>query len=146
MDNRSRLPLDLMVHILFCRRCRHDIALLNERFASLRGESPFEMDRDLCDAVMREVFQAPPPEYHVGALMWAGAGIVILMGMILIPFSATFSWLRQHFGAGIELPMSIVLGTAFTVYTLAAIFSNLAGIKRLVKHLPLRHVVFFKPR
>lgn len=137
MDNRSRIPLAVQAHMLYCSRCRRDINMLAETFASLRSEAPFVMDRDLCEKIMIDVFLSKTGyEHHVTGFQWGAVGSIILVSLFLIPFSNSFEWLRAYFGAGLELPVSIVLGLAFSVFALAGIFSNLDDLKKFVNSLP----------
>ncbi|OHD66768.1 MAG: hypothetical protein A2176_11105 [Spirochaetes bacterium RBG_13_51_14] len=137
MDNRSRIPLSVRIHMLFCSRCRHDIALLNSMLETLKYDSPFVMDRDMSEKIMIEVFQSPVNyEHHISGLKWSVVGLIIVVSMFLIPFSNTFGWLRQYFGRGLELPVSIVLGLLLSIYSLAGIFSNLEELKKFFVNLP----------
>jgi hypothetical protein len=137
MDNQSRVPLSVRVHMLHCARCRRKINELAERFDSLLADSPFIMDRDLCEKIMKDVFQSEVRyEHQVSGLQWGAVGALILISMVLIPFSNSFGWLRHYFGRGLEIPLSIVLGLAFTIYALAGIFSNMEELKRFMDKLP----------
>lgn len=137
MDNRSRIPLTVQAHMLYCSRCRRDITELSNRFESLRSQEPFAIDRDLCEKIMMEVFLSRTQyEHHVSGFQWGAAGSIILISLFLIPFSNTFGWLRTRFGTGLELPVSIVLGLTFSVFVLAGIFSNLDQLKKFVNSLP----------
>jgi len=137
MDNRSRIPMSVQFHTLFCSRCRSIISMLSRKFASMRTEAPYDMDRDLCEQIMLDVFRSGVRyEHNVSGLQWGVVGAIILVSMFLIPFSDSFGWLRSHFGRGLELPVSIVLGLALCVYALAGIFSNLEHLKKFAKYLP----------
>ena len=137
MDNRSRIPLSVQLHMLYCSRCRRDITELSNRFESLRSEEPFAIDRDLCEKIMMEVFLSRTQyEHHVSGFQWGAAGSIILISLFLIPFSNSFGWLRTRFGTGLEMPVSIVLGLTFSVFVLAGIFSNLDQLKKFVNSLP----------
>ncbi|MBN2080531.1 MAG: hypothetical protein JW838_16295 [Spirochaetes bacterium] len=139
MDNDSRIPLAVHLHTFFCPRCRRDIALLGARFDSLREEAPYPMDRDLCERVMAEVFNSDISyEHEVSPTQWGVVGFIILMSLFLIPFSDSFGWLRGHFGRGLELPVSIVLGLAMTIFALAGVFSHMEGLKKIMERLPKR--------
>jgi len=137
MDNNSRIPLSVQFHTLFCARCRSVVSVLTDKFASLRSEAPYEMDRDLCEQIMREVFRCDVQyEHQVSGLQWGMVGAILVVSMFLIPFSHSFGWLRTRFGSGLELPVSIVLGLALCVYALVGIFSNLEHLKKFVENLP----------
>lgn len=139
MDNDSRVPLAVHFHTFFCPRCRRDIALLAARFDSLREEAPYPMDRDLCEKVMKDVFTSDVSyEHEVSLTQWGVVGLIILMSLFLIPFSDSFGWLRGHFGRGLELPVSIVLGLAMTIFALVGVFSHMEGLKKLMERLPKR--------
>jgi hypothetical protein len=137
MDNGSRIPVSVMIHTLYCSRCRNIISVLSGKFASMRSEAPFDMDRDLCEQIMLDVFRSDVQyEHNVSGLQWGVAGAIILVSMFLIPFSHSFGWLRNYFGRGLELPVSIVLGLAMCFYALIGIFSNLEHLKKFVENLP----------
>ena len=137
MDNGSRVPVPVMIHMLFCSRCRRIISVLSGRFASLRSEAPFDMDRDLCEQIMLDVFRSDVQyEHNVSGLQWGVVGAIILVSMFLIPFSNSFGWLRHYFGRGLEIPVSIVLGLAMSIYALTGIFSNMEHLKKFTKYLP----------
>jgi hypothetical protein len=139
MDNGSRIPLSVQFHTLYCPRCRHDIAMLNERFESFRSTTPFTLDRDRCEQIMLEVFLSKVQyEHHVSGLQWGIVGSILLISLFAIPFSNSFGWLRTYFGSGLEIPISIVLGLSFSIYALAGIFSNMESLKKFVGNLPKR--------
>ncbi len=139
MDNRSRIPLSVQFHMLHCSRCRHDIVILTERFSALRAEGPFTIDRDLCEQIMCEVFKSEERyEHHVSGLQWGIVGSILFISLLAIPFSNSFGWLRLHFGAGLEVPVSVVLGLGLSIYALVGIFSNMEYLKKLVNNLPKR--------
>jgi hypothetical protein len=139
MDNHSRIPLSVQFHTLHCSRCRHDITMLTERFASLRTEEPFTIERDLCEQIMREVFRSTIQyEHHVSGLQWGIVGSILFISLFAIPFSNSFGWLRNYFGAGLEVPLSIVLGLGLSIYALVGIFSNMENLKKFVDNLPKR--------
>ncbi len=137
MDNRSRIPLMVQIHMLFCSECRRLIGALNEQFESLYNNPPYCLERDLCEKIMVEVFHSKVQyEHNVGGIKWALVGLLILMSIFLIPFSNSFGWLRQYFGAGLEVPVSMALGIAISVYATIGIFSNLGILKKFVHNLP----------
>lgn len=137
MDNNSRIPLSVQFHTLFCARCKSIVSVLSDRFTSLRAEAPYEMDRDLCEQIMLDVFRSNVQyEQHVSGIQWGVVGAIILVSMFLIPFSHSFGWLRSKLGSGLELPVSIVLGISMCIYALVGIFSNLEHLKKFVANLP----------
>ena len=137
MDNNSRVPFPVYIHLLFCSQCRRLVALLNEKFASLYDDAPFTMERDLCENIMKDVSRTEVGYgHHVGGLKWALVGLIILASMILFPFSDSFGWLRIHFGPGLELPVSIVFGVVLSIYASAGICSNLEALKKFIHNLP----------
>jgi len=137
MDNRSIIPVSVQFHMLFCPKCRRDIIFLNEKFRSLRDETQYDMDRDRVEEIMLSVFHSGVRHYqHVSGFQWSAVGLIILVSLFLIPFSNSFGWLRNFFGPGLEIPVSIVLGLVFSAYALAGIFSNLEELKKFVDKLP----------
>ena len=137
MDNRSIIPLSVQFHMLFCPKCRRDIAFLNDRFKSLQNEAQYDLDRDRVEEIMLSVFHsAVRHDQHVSGFQWSAVGLIILVSLFAIPFSTSFGWLRGFFGPGLEIPVSIVLGMVFSAYALAGIFSNLEELKKFVDKLP----------
>lgn len=139
MDNRSRIPLTVQFHTLYCSKCRHDIAVLTREFEQLRSDTSFDLDRDRCEQIMREVFLSKVRyDHHVSGLQWGIVGTILLISLFAIPFSNSFGWLRNYYGSGLEIPISIVLGLSFSIYALAGIFSNMESLKKFVGNLPRR--------
>jgi len=137
LDNRSRIPLSVYIHMQFCSECRRLIVMLNEQFESIYNNPPFCLDRDLCEKIMTDVFHSEVRyEHHVGGMKWAMVGFIILLSMFLIPFSDSFGWLKHYFGADLELPVSIVLGAVMSIYASVGIFSNLEVLKKFMHNLP----------
>jgi hypothetical protein len=137
MDNRSHIPLLVYVHMLYCDECRRLINALNEQFDSIYNTPPYCLERDMCEKIMIDVFRSDVRyEHHVGGAKWAVVGLIILISMFLIPFSDSFGWLKHHFGAGLEVPVSLVLGSVISVYATIGIFSNLGMLKKFVHNLP----------
>lgn len=137
MDNRSIIPVSVQFHMLFCPKCRRDIAFLNDTFRSLKNESQYDMDRDRVEEIMLSVFHSTVRhDQHVSGFQWSAVGLIILVSLFAIPFSTSFDWLRHFFGPGLEIPVSIVLGLVFSAYALAGIFSNLEELKKFVEKLP----------
>jgi hypothetical protein len=137
MDNGSRIPISVQFHTLYCSRCRSIISVLSDKFASMRTEASHDMDRDLCEQIMLDVFRSGVQyEHNVSGLQWGVVGAIILVSMFLIPFSDSFGWLRNYFGSGLEIPVSIVLGMALCIYAMVGISSNLEHLKKFTKYLP----------
>src|SRR3990172_10276358 len=97
MDNGSWIPMSVQFHTLYCSRCRCIISVLSRKFASMVAEAPYDMDRDLCEQIMLDVFRSGVQyEHNVSGLQWGVVGAIILVSMFLIPFSDSFGWLRNY--------------------------------------------------
>ncbi len=54
LDKKDRLPLDVTVHLLFCRQCRTQVRLLTlaERQAARPVSEPVPLDDDLLQRIV----------------------------------------------------------------------------------------------
>jgi hypothetical protein len=136
MDNDSRIPISVHLHMLFCGECRRLITLLNENLEAIYKNPSQNMEKDMSEKIMNEVYSSEVKYgQHISALQWAVVGFLILISMLLMPFNDYFGWLRYYFGAGLEVPVSIALGIAISIYAITGILSNLEVLKKFVHNL-----------
>ncbi|HNR88708.1 MAG TPA: hypothetical protein PKM65_10245 [Spirochaetota bacterium] len=131
-DNRAYVALAVKFHALRCARCRAEIARLDREFRALLNQAPFDAPPDLADAVMHAARRSRIENAtNVGTGKWVAVGGAILSSIVLVPFSDSLIWLKDHFGGHFEVPFSIMLGVAISVYAALYIGTHLEQIKAL---------------
>ncbi|HSV97828.1 MAG TPA: hypothetical protein VLM75_12975 [Spirochaetota bacterium] len=128
-DDGARYPARLRLHLRRCARCRAEAEGLRFAVGALRrGPLPVP-DIDVSDAVMAEIGRMESYGRNVPLYNWLGGGLAIVGGIVLVSFSDSFALLRNSFGRNFEMPLSIVLGLAITLYASAfiAIHLDVAG-------------------
>ena len=138
LDRGSEPSLEIAAHIAACPLCAREIRRLEYAFDTLEQAGSLRPDRDLAPAVMRRIAQeeSPPPVFGAapdGELpfgKWIGPGLMILLGMLLIPFSTILPGL---FGPGLEVSLHIGMGALVTTYMTFFIGSHLSGLRRILR-------------
>ncbi|MCP4138613.1 MAG: hypothetical protein GY754_47090 [bacterium] len=149
LDNYTALPFSIRLHTTFCPKCENEIFSLQEKFNSLHNAVPFKPEFDITNSVMSEIALLETSyEHNVSNLKWFSVGAIILGSIFLIPFSNNLSWLRVYFGANLEIPLSIVMGLAISVYAVLFIGSHLEELKKTSRNLEKVRFIgrFFRAR
>jgi predicted anti-sigma-YlaC factor YlaD len=108
------------LHLMFCPECRelHEREL--ETMEALAVYNPFPVPKNFADEIMAriELLEEQEPATHNPMPMsgWVGAGLLILLGMPLLQFSASHLWLKGQLGRALEVPLFIAMGIIITVY------------------------------
>ena len=131
LDDYRDIPLLLRLHILFCNKCRVEIAALTAALDILASEAPFKADRSLSFSIMNKITKESLS--HGGKVSggkWVFAGTVIFSSILLLNFSESFIWLEEQFGSQYTLPLSIVLGLVLTAYLSIVVGCNYEAVKK----------------
>ncbi len=124
----------IRLHITFCSACREEIRNLQKIFVSVHKASPFAMPEDLSDEIMRRIFKSGPMfENNISSSKWFYTGVILFASIILVSYSDSFIWLREHFGRELEIPLNIVLGLAITSYAASYIGTHIEGVKKFAE-------------
>ena len=115
LDNNQSLPLTLQIHLLRCSDCKKFISIYQNIILHARENKQIKVD--FKDEIMHKIQMLNLPESQVSNFKWILAGLLIIAGFVCIPFSKYSQTLISYFGANLELPLSIVMGCAITVYS-----------------------------
>ena len=129
-DRDSSLPLGVKFHLARCERCRNIIAKMQAAEGLQREvlEHPFDAGNRLLQATMTAVYQHARPHQSITAaqekeatlLPWLTAGVLLIIGFILLPLSDSGKlWLTQ-FGDSFCIPFALLCALSITCY--AAVF------------------------
>ncbi|MDR1931573.1 MAG: hypothetical protein LBQ57_02005 [Spirochaetales bacterium] len=129
LDNNEAPSAALAAHLESCALCAAQAKGLQAFMRSrvLFAEVPPE--KDISAAVMARISgpaakESPPETCPLSMGNWIGAGLLLILGMFLIPFSAILPELSQITpGLGLALPLA--LGLAVTVYAAFFIGSHM---------------------
>ena len=126
LDNGKSLPVTLRVHLFRCSTCKKFTNTYKDFLLQLRKDKYFETNIDFSDEIMNKIqsLNIPEPQTKVSDFKWIIAGLFIIAGFIAIPFSKYFQTLIEHFGADFELPLSIVMGCAVTIYLIIFVMTH----------------------
>lgn len=134
LEDRTRVPLMLRLHMLFCRECREEMRALEDMFDSLESDAPYRAGINLTPTVMDLIRRENSyVEKTISGIKWVAIGTIIFFSMLLINFSESFLWLKDTFGVNYTLPVSIVMGFAFTAYASVVIGCNYEQIKKFIE-------------
>jgi len=135
-DVYETIPLSIRLHIFLCPKCKKEIFQLKSKFNSLGDSSSFVMEHDMSDVILNKIIKLEVEfEQNISSFKWLSTGSIIITGTCLIPFSSSFSWMNNHFGANLEIPLSIVMGLAVSIYAAIFIATHMNEIKKLVDQL-----------
>lgn len=131
LDNGDHLPLTSRFHLLVCPRCRREVSAMTIELAILRDSAPHYADADLSRIVMEKIFTAAVGEEHfISNLKWIIVGFIMMISTVLIGYSDTTLWLRDHFGPNLIIPLSIVLGLTFSCYAVMFVGTHIDELKK----------------
>jgi hypothetical protein len=136
LDNGEKPSAELAAHLKSCAVCAKEAAAFSRLMAFQAARGNIAPDRDLAAAVMFRITQIETEENlevasPVSMLNWIGTGIFILLGMFLIPFSTSLPELENV--PGLNLALSLVLGSAITVYATFFICSHIRTLSRFLR-------------
>jgi hypothetical protein len=123
-DNHAPLGEALLAHLADCTTCRGEVDAMRSALHSLVVDQP-GLDCDLSGAILERINEEQLP---ISA--WLLPGLLILVGMLWLPFSGELAALRSLVGAAFDLTISLVMGICLTIYALTFIGLNLRFISR----------------
>jgi hypothetical protein len=122
------------LHLLRCRRCRHELAQVEEALDLMRTDF-LPNAPDLSDAVMAAIQQdvaaaaAKAVDESAEEIMslrtWVFAGVTIFASLAISPLGAAFNRLVRSLGSDLILPIALTLGAVLTAYCALFIASHL---------------------
>jgi len=121
LDAGQPYGMALRLHLSRCPSCAAEAERVQAALASYRAVAEAE-DR-IEDRVMAALRLMPPPRQDFALRDWLLPGAIIALSMLLLPFLAPL------FEPGYALPLSLVLGIAFTAYCALFIATHLAELQ-----------------
>ncbi len=146
LDSGEAPPADLAAHLAACPACAVETRRFGSSLAVLRLAGDLSPDTDLSRAVMEKISaldaetgrlglhgaaRETRPELSLGN--WIGTGLLIVAGMLLIPFSTILPALHRFAGPGLELYLHLVMGAVVTTYITLFIGSHLTSLRRMLR-------------
>jgi hypothetical protein len=136
LDNAEELPPGLAAHRESCARCAawaREFLLLMESRTAFADIPPHT---DISSAVMARISREPGEESLEGTLPlsmgnWIGTGLLILLGMLLIPFSTILPQLVRD-TPWLDVALPLVLGTVITLYATLFAGSHIKTLSRFL--------------
>jgi hypothetical protein len=113
----------LRAHLATCPSCANVAERMSEALAAYRSEDAAE--EYLEDRIMAAVRLTPPPRQDFAIRDWALPAIVILFSLCLLPLASSLGFLESLFGPGSAISLALVLGIAFTGYSVFFIATHL---------------------
>lgn len=133
LDDPSNMGLRMRLHMLMCENCRGESEKISAFMKDLRETSPFRINSSVSDVVMSQIaLKENFRESRITWGKWFTIGAVIFFSMFLINFSESFIWLKSEFGAELTIPLSIVLGSIFTLYAVIVTGINHESMKSVI--------------
>jgi predicted anti-sigma-YlaC factor YlaD len=117
LDHGEPIPPGVQKHIDECAACRRQVAMMQSVFRALAQTGVAETPAGTTDEVMAAVRSGGvAAEEPLSVAKWLATGVIIFASIVLVSFSNSHSWLSQVFGVSLELPLSLILGAAITIY------------------------------
>jgi hypothetical protein len=121
LDAGQAYGLALRLHLARCPSCAAEAERVQAALAAYRAADEAE-DR-IEERVMAALRLMPPPRQDFALRDWLLPGALIALSMLLLPFLAPL------FEPNYALPLSLVLGIAFTAYCALFIATHLAELQ-----------------
>jgi predicted anti-sigma-YlaC factor YlaD len=136
MDNDQELNAQLLAHLNGCSSCREAYRRMTEAVLLLQSSDP-PYRPELTDTVMRRIAEEEPAAFRnsdgpMPVRNWLIAGIILLSSFILVTFSDSFIWLREVMGGLLEIPLSLILGFAASLFWMMFIGTHIDSIARFL--------------
>jgi hypothetical protein len=129
LDAGEAPGLALRLHLARCPDCARQAELLDSALRAYRAAPSLgEADDLLEERVMATIRLTPPPRQDFAMRDWLFPAVVILLSMCLLPLGSSIGFLESLFGPGSAISLSLVLGLAFTAYSLLFIASHLGEL------------------
>jgi len=106
LDKHERVPLSLMIHLVFCPVCRAAVRQM--------AAAEYLLSHSLAPRPSRSVLPEDP--VLTSALEKITAGLFLAGGFALFPFTASGVWMQAEFGKALIVPFYILCGCAVTAY------------------------------
>jgi len=135
IDDYENMGLSMKLHQFTCRRCSTEARELTTAMRILQQGTPFRMKSSISDKVMSAIIKREAfSENRITWTNWISIGSLIFLSILLINFSDSFIWLKAEFGADLTIPVSVVLGSIFSLYAMIVTAVNYESMKSVVEN------------
>ncbi len=135
IDNYRDIPFLVRLHIIFCKKCRNEVAVLTAALDIFAADSPFNAPKGLSFSIINKIARESLSHgVKISGIKWVVTGTVIFSSILLLNFSESFIWIEEQFGTQYTLPLSIVLGLVLTAYLSIVIGFNYKSMKKYIDH------------
>lgn len=132
-DDFSNTGLRMRLHMLRCNNCKKEAKKMSALMKNLREDSPYKINSSISNVVMSQIILKKSfKENRITWGKWLLIGAVIFFSLFLINFSDSFIWLKSEFGANLTIPLSIVLGSIFTLYAVIVTGINYESMQSVI--------------
>ncbi len=133
LEDNSRIPVRIKIHLFLCSKCRAEAFAMRETMDILKINSPFETG-SMSERIMTEINSLPNPYFkEVSLWHWLITGVVICSSIVLLNYSTPFIWLKEQYGRSMEIPLNIVWGFIICLYVGSFVGTHLDALKKSVE-------------
>lgn len=141
IDNHASPDTATQEHLEQCPRCRVEYERLTRAFALLRrpdaqARSAGAPDRQLTQAIMSAVHAATARNEPVDWAdygKWITSGVLILVGMLALPYTGGLAPLRAVTDTNIDVTLAITFGFVVSGYMALLIGTHLDDLRRRIR-------------
>ncbi|EMB24447.1 hypothetical protein [Treponema denticola] len=135
LDKHEAVPFAVTFHLLRCKKCRSIVRALTQASNLYTSSFQTKADDALTEKTMVKIHAAIPDllnlqaeKYrltNVSILPWAVVGILMIVGLACIPFTAIGKWAAENFKLSFVIPFGLVFAVFVSVYSAIFVYRNL---------------------
>jgi len=123
LDKGERVPIDVTLHLLFCKKCRRDVSLMSRAEKLL--SRPLKIPVPLTDTTIENILRTIDPQFSdislknpISMRNWIISGVLMILFMFVFIFSRNIS-------RNLDVAISLVFAGCVITYILTFVFSNI---------------------
>lgn len=123
LDKGERIPFEVTIHLLFCRKCRRDVKLMAQAEKLL--SEPLKIPVPLTDTTIENILRTIDPAFAgislknpISMRNWIIGGVLMILFMFVFVFSSNIN-------RNLDVAISLVFAGCVISYTIAFVFSNI---------------------
>ena len=123
LDKGARIPLEITVHLLFCRKCRRDVKLMSQAEKLL--SEPLKIPVPVTDNTIENILRTIDPSFSntrlknpISMKNWIISGVLMILFMFVFVFS-------RNINRNLDVAISLVFAGCVIAYILMFVFSNI---------------------
>lgn len=134
LDKYESMPINIKIHLIHCKKCRTIITKMSMAESvqlQILNESVDNNTRML-DATMQRILRlqnhrsAQEQQKEEPALIsWLIAGLILVLGFIIVPFSDIGKMGMQQFGTAFSIPFALLCAGSIVAYSAVFIAKNI---------------------